>query len=117
MKYLNYNDVPAEKIKNKEVKDISIRWLISKQDGARNFAMRLFEVGPGGYSPYHQHDWEHEMFIVEGEGYAKTETGDIKFKAGDVFYIEPREWHNFNNTGNKPLKFLCLIPNIQKDKK
>lgn len=117
MKHIYYEDVPAEKIIDKEVKDISIRWLISKQDGARNFAMRLFEVGPGGHSPWHQHEWEHEMFILEGEGFAKTEEDEIKFKAGDAFFIEPGEWHNFNNPGHKPLKFLCLIPYFKKDKK
>lgn len=116
MKHINYNDVKPERIRNEEVKDITIRWLISKGDGAKNFAMRMFEVGPGGHSPWHQHDWEHEMFIVEGEGVASKEGGEVKFKAGDVFFIKPHEWHNFKNTSNKPLKFLCLIPLKKKDK-
>jgi quercetin dioxygenase-like cupin family protein len=116
MKHVNYKDVKEEVPDVEGIKDLTIRWLITKDDGAKNFAMRLFEVGPGGYSPWHQHETEHEMFVVEGEGVVKKEGGEIKFKTGDVFYIEPWEWHNFNNTGDKSLKFLCLIPYLEKEK-
>jgi quercetin dioxygenase-like cupin family protein len=97
------------------IKDITVRWLISDKDGAENFAMRLFEVGPGGYSPYHQHEQEHEIFILEGEGVTKKEDGEVRFKAGDVFFIKSGEWHNFTNTGSGQLKFICLIPYLKKD--
>jgi quercetin dioxygenase-like cupin family protein len=117
MMHVNYKDVKEDILRNEDLKDISVRWLISKRDGAKNFAMRLFEVGPGGYSPYHQHEWEHEMFVLEGEGVARKEGGEVPFKAGDVFFIAPWDWHNFSNTGSGPLKFLCLIPYFEKDKK
>ena len=114
MKHVYYEDVPAEEAVMDGVKDVSIRWLISDKDGAKNFAMRLFEIAPGGHSPWHQHEWEHEMFILEGEGTAVKEGGEEKFKAGDAFFIEPWEWHNFKNTSDKILKFLCLIPYLEK---
>jgi quercetin dioxygenase-like cupin family protein len=47
---------------------VKVRWLITKEIGAENFAMRLFEIEPGGYTPLHSHPWEHEVFILEGEG-------------------------------------------------
>ena len=115
MKHVNYKDVPAEIPKEDGIKNMKIRWLVSAKDGAKNFAMRYFEVESGGYSPWHQHEWEHEMFILEGSGVARKEDGEIKFKAGDAFFIAPMEWHNFVNTGKKTLKFLCLIPYLQKD--
>ncbi len=116
MKHVNYKDVKPDFPREEGLKNVSIRWLISRKDGAKNFAMRYFEVGPGGHSPWHQHEWEHEMFILEGEGVAVKQDGEIKFKAGDAFFVEPGEWHNFKNEGKKPLKFLCLIPLIKKDK-
>ncbi len=115
MKHVNYKDVKSELMTGDGIKDVAIRWLISDKDGANHFAMRLFEVSSGGYTPWHQHDWEHEMFILEGEGTAFKEGGEIKFKAGDIFYIQPWEWHNFKNTGKQMLKFLCLIPYLKKD--
>ncbi len=114
LKHVHYTDVELEEPKEEGIKDIKVRWLISKKDGAKNFAMRLFEVEPGGYSPYHQHDWEHEVFILEGSGIAKDDKHEEPFKQGDVFFIPPMEWHQLINTGEKTLKFLCLIPYKQK---
>ena len=110
MKHVHYTDVELEEPSEVGIKDLKIRWLISKKDGAKNFAMRLFEVKPGGYSPLHQHDWEHEVFILQGKGVARNKTKEEYFKEGDVLFIKPMEWHQFINTGNKILKFLCLIP-------
>jgi quercetin dioxygenase-like cupin family protein len=115
MKHVNYKDVKVDIPHEEGLKDVSIRWLVSKKDGAKNFAMRFFEIAPGGYSPWHRHEWEHEMFILEGEGTAIKEDGEIKFKAGDAFFIEPMEWHNFKNIGKDTLKFLCLIPYLKKE--
>lgn len=110
MKHVHYSDVELENPTEEGIKDLKVRWLISKKDGANNFAMRLFEVKSGGYSPFHQHDWEHEVFILEGSGIAKNKEGEEPFKAGDVFYIPPMEFHQLVNNGKKILKFLCLIP-------
>lgn len=110
MKHVHYSDVELQTPKESGVKDVKIRWLISEKDGANNFAMRLFEIQPNGHTPLHQHDWEHEVFIVEGKGAAHDNTKDIPFKQGDVFFIPSIHWHQFKNTGDTPLKILCLIP-------
>ena len=109
MNIFSYTEVPVQKAEE-GAKNIIVRWLITKDMGAENFAMRLFDMGVGGNSPYHQHDWEHEVFILEGEGVVKSEKGDIPFRPGTVVFIPPNEYHQFRNTGDNPVKFLCLIP-------
>jgi quercetin dioxygenase-like cupin family protein len=110
VKHIHYKDVELEDPSEEGIKDLKVRWLISKKDGAKNFAMRLFEVKPGGFTPLHQHDWEHEVFILEGKGKTWDKNNEDMFKQGDVLFIKPMEWHQFLNTGEKTLKFLCLIP-------
>ena len=110
MKIVDYKEVKAEPVDFEEVKDVKVRWLISDKDNAPNFAMRLFEVGPGGYSPLHTHNWEHEVFILEGEGVATDGKKETPIKSGTVVYVAPEEKHQFKNTGSETLKFLCLIP-------
>ncbi|MGD2247215.1 MAG: cupin domain-containing protein [Candidatus Methanofastidiosia archaeon] len=109
MNVFDYTDIPAEKAEQ-GAKNITVRWLITKDTGAENFAMRYFVMDVNGYSPHHQHDWEHEVFILEGEGIVKSEKGDHPFKPGTVIFIPPNERHQFRNTGDTPVKFLCLIP-------
>ena len=62
-----YTDVEAKDAEGGSTK-LKVRWLITKETGAENFAMRLFEMEAGGNSPLHSHNWEHEVFILEGEG-------------------------------------------------
>jgi len=110
MKHVHFTDVKLEEPSEEGTKYIKVRWLISKKDGAKNFAMRIFELQSGGYSPFHKHDWEHEVFILEGNGIVKDEKAQETYKKGDVFFIPPMEYHQFINTGKKLTKFLCLIP-------
>ncbi len=87
-----------------------MRMLIGPDEGAPNFHMRHFEVEPGGHTPHHEHDFEHEVLILAGTGMAKSATGDKPIKAGDVVYVPANEKHQFVTTGDQPLQFICLIP-------
>jgi quercetin dioxygenase-like cupin family protein len=113
LKVFSYTDVEAKAADEGAVK-LKVRWLITKDIGAPNFAMRLFEMQPGGNSPLHTHDWEHEVFILEGEGTVVGKEGEKKFKSGDAVFIRPNEKHQFKNTGKKLVKFLCLVPYHEK---
>jgi quercetin dioxygenase-like cupin family protein len=110
----NYKTVKAETVAESGACHVKIRWLISKDIGAPNFAMRLFEVTEGGYSPLHTHPWEHEVFILEGEGVVFDGKKATPFEPNDVVYVPASEWHQFKNTGHSTLKFLCLIPHPRK---
>jgi len=84
--------------------------LCGRADGAPNFALRHFVVEPGGHTPRHAHDYEHEVVILEGE--AEVEHGDEtrRVGAGSVLMIEPNRTHQFRNVGATPMRFLCLVP-------
>lgn len=110
MKHIHYTDVEPEEV-HEGCKDVNIRWLITKDDGAENFAMRLFEVGPGGHTPFHTHDFEHEVFIISGEGAIKIEGRVEILKKGDALFVPPDVEHQFLGSAEGSLRFLCLIPN------
>jgi len=105
-----YNQVPAVKVDHPEAKDVTIRWLIGSDSPAPNFWMRRFEVKPGGHTPRHQHEWEHEVYILSGEGEVTTDAGSVAVRAGSFVLVMPEEVHQFRNTGETPLVFLCMIP-------
>ena len=109
MKIFHYKDVEAKNAEEDSSK-LRVRWLIAKETGAENFAMRLFEMEAGGHSPFHSHPWEHEVFILEGEGLAVGGGGKRRFRAGDAIFIPANEKHQLKNNGEKTVKFLCLIP-------
>ncbi len=98
MQVFNYSTVEAEDVVDKDASNLTVRWLITKDMGAPNFAMRLFEVTEGGYSPLHTHPWEHEVFILEGEGKVTDGKTAMPLKPNDIVYTAPDEWHQFKNT-------------------
>jgi quercetin dioxygenase-like cupin family protein len=111
MKVTNTQDVESKKVDMEGAQGCTVRWLVGEPDGAPNFAMRQFEVEPGGFTPRHQHDYEHEVFVLEGEGVVYEGDHAHPLRAGDVVLVKPEEVHQFRNTGSAPMKFLCLIPN------
>jgi quercetin dioxygenase-like cupin family protein len=113
MKVFNYKTVKPEKADCCPEKT-QIRWLITKEMGAPTFAMRLFEMEPDGYSPLHTHSWEHEVFVLEGNGSVFDGKNTKPLQAGDVVFVPPNELHQFRNSGKEQLKFLCLIPHTEK---
>ena len=111
MKVIHYQEMEPAGVETEGAQGVSIRWLISKTDGAPHFAMRLFEVEPGGHSPLHTHESEHEVFIIKGEGSVWQEGRELPIKSGSAIYVPSGEKHQFRNTGGYVMQFICMVPN------
>jgi quercetin dioxygenase-like cupin family protein len=109
MKHYHYTDIENQDVPEPANK-VKVRWLINEKQNAPNFAMRRFEIAPGGNTPYHTHDWEHEVYILSGNAIIKNKDGETNLKLGDVILVEPNEEHNFVNNGEDNFVFLCMIP-------
>jgi len=89
----------------------TIRWLIAEKDGAPNFAMRVIEIKRRGERiPLHHHDYEHGVFIIEGQGNVLSPAGKKPVAYGNFAYIAPNAEHGFENAADKPFRFICVIP-------
>ena len=106
----NESKVKNEKVELTGVKSVSIKWLIGKEAKAPNFYLRQFEIEPGGHTPLHTHKWEHEVFVIEGEGQINTKDKSRPVIKGSFALIQPDEPHQFENTGRNIFRFLCIIP-------
>ena len=89
---------------------VSRRVVIGAEDGAPRFAMRVFEIRPGGSTLFHSHWWEHEVFVLSGEGIVRGAESEKRLAEGSVVFIGPNEEHCFANSGKDVLRFICVIP-------
>ncbi|HEX3052789.1 MAG TPA: cupin domain-containing protein [Aggregatilineaceae bacterium] len=109
-KVTHYSNVPAQ-VYGETAPGTSIRWLIDEEhDGAPVYALRMIEIEPGGHTPLHAHPYEHENFVVEGEGRVCIEGTWHALKPGDVAIVPGNSEHTYENTGSTTFKFLCGIP-------
>jgi quercetin dioxygenase-like cupin family protein len=97
-------------IDDDEASGIKFYPMLTAKDGTPTFAMRLFEINPGGYTPRHQHNWEHEVYIISGSGFVLKDEEKIEIEKGDFIYVESSEMHQFQ-AGEDGLSIICVVPN------
>ena len=104
----NGKDVPSQVVKAGDLTTIQV--LISAQE-APHFTMRRFVMEPGGGMPEHTNTVEHEQYVLCG--HARIGIGDETYdvKTGDVVFIPDGAIHFYDNIGDEPFEFLCIIPN------
>lgn len=107
----NIDQVPLQAVNMEGAKDVNVRVLFGPADNAPTFAMRVFEMAPGGHTPFHTHDFEHEAMLLDGDIAVVSEDGETPLKQGDVLLMPPGEKHQFKNLSDtNTARFMCLVP-------
>lgn len=110
MNHKNFADFEEKEVTNFGSKKTSIRVFIDEKT-APNFVMRRFDIKSGGNIGLHNHPWEHEMYILDGELFLLDKDGNKeKVKAGEFVYMPPDEPHGYSNESDTNAAFLCVIP-------
>lgn len=91
-------------------KDTTIQVLISAQEGP-NFALRKFSMKPGGGMPLHTNTVEHEQYVLGGRARIGIGEQVYEVQQGDVVFIPEDSPHFYENIGDEPFEFLCIVPN------
>jgi len=107
--YLDVDRVQAA-LPDKVLPGIFMRNVISAEDRVPNFRMRVVEFEPGASCPRHSHWWEHQVFVLSGQGTMVSGDKEITLAKDMVIYIAPNEEHGFANSTDETLCFVCLVP-------
>jgi len=105
-----WKDIEGKTVTDPGAEGVTIRVLMGDNVGAPTFTMRHLEIAPGGRTPFHAHPWEHEVYVLSGTGKVRQKGGERKVGPGSFVYVPPDEEHNFENAGEAPFTFLCVIP-------
>jgi quercetin dioxygenase-like cupin family protein len=84
---------------------------LSRKDGVPAFSFRVFTIEPRGHTPFHQHEFEHMNYVINGEGILVAEDQEHGLREGDFALILPGEKHQFKNSSeNQNLLIICAVP-------
>jgi quercetin dioxygenase-like cupin family protein len=84
---------------------------LSRKDGVPTFSFRVFTIEPGGHTPFHQHEFEHMNYVINGEGILVSEDREHELREGDFALILAGEKHQFKNSSeNQNLLVICAVP-------
>lgn len=103
-------DTVGQRLESPDLKDVIMKVLVSPEQGWRDHVMRLFELGRGGYTPRHAHDWPHINYIVAGRGVLHMDGKDTQIAAGSYAFVPSGCRHQFKNAGEEIFRFICIVP-------
>ena len=107
---IDWEGVEEQGYASPDVRGVGVRWLIGPADGAPHFAVRYFEIGPGGHTSLDNHAHDHGVVVIRGRGQVLLCEEVRELSYGDTVYVSPNEVHQFRCVGDEPLGFLCVIP-------
>ncbi len=111
MKIQRVKEVEAAPVSMEGADRVEVRVVLGRMEGAPNFTMRVFTLAPGGRTPYHRHDYEHEILVLSGRGILRHAEGRVVLAPGTAALVEPDEWHGFVADEEEGMEILCLVPN------
>ncbi len=110
MRVGHVDEIEAREVQMDGARGVTMRVVIGEAQGAPNFVMRVFDVAPGGHSPHHTHDFEHEVFVLAGRGEFLEEGSREPLSPGDVVFVRPGVLHQFRAAPDEGLRFICVVP-------
>ena len=112
MKISRLDKVEKVKMEMEGAKSVYKQVPISKAEGSPTFSFRVFTIEPGGYTPFHEHPFEHLNYIIVGNGAIVTESGEEhEVKEGDFALVLPGEKHQYKNkSASEPMLMICAVP-------
>jgi quercetin dioxygenase-like cupin family protein len=111
MKTVRLEDLDRKVLEAEGIRGVSKQVPVGVADGSPTMSLRVFTVEPGGHTPYHSHPWEHINYILAGNGELRNADGSPRpVRAGDFALVLPNEEHQFYNSGDTDLQFICMVP-------
>jgi quercetin dioxygenase-like cupin family protein len=112
MKIISLEQVEKKKVNMEGAEKAWKQMPLSSADEAPVYSYRVFTIEPGGFTPYHNHPYEHMNYIIEGEGALVDIDGKEKpLKGGDFALVHPDEKHQYRNkSADKPFVMICGVP-------
>ena len=87
--------------------------LINLDDNPPTCTLSYSQIKPGKTSSHHIHEWEHEVYIIEGSGTLFCDGKEYPVKAGDAMFIPPNVDHyTLNNGGSGNMYRIEINPLI-----
>ena len=105
MPYISKDDVETKEIEPK----VYVRIMVDKSKGSDGIALVRGRIEPGGVLPWHTHDVEEALTVLEGN--ALSEIGDETYNLlpGDAVLLPAHIPHQLSCVGDKDLLFVTAF--------
>ena len=110
MPIVKYDNIKLAEVRMEGVQGVSKANVIGPDNGWATNTMRVFRLTAKGFTPRHQHDWEHVNYIIKGKGQVRIGEEVHEVKEKDFAFVPPNIEHQFENPYDEDLEFICIVP-------
>ena len=87
--------------------------LVGPSIGASAFINGITSFGPGSAIPFHSHNCEESVMLLEGEAVLDIDGQQIRLQPLDTTWIPPNVSHRFRNVSDtRPMKILWIYGRV-----
>lgn len=104
------SEIDKKSFNTDTMKNVQKQVLIGGAQGWESHVMRMFTLGRDGFSPKHNHPWDHMVYIVKGEGLIHIDGTDYPVTGDSVAFVPGGTEHQFLQSGKDELVFMCIVP-------
>lgn len=88
-------------------------WLVNEETGSSRGVVVLSVVPPGKRHVLHRHpNCEQVTYVLSGSGLHLTTGEPVRQEQGDAAYIEPGEWHGFENDSDGTTAMVAVYGGV-----
>jgi quercetin dioxygenase-like cupin family protein len=92
----------------------TMKVVLGPESGVPNFVTRVFTLEAGGRIPCHRHDTiEHEQIVLDGRMIISLDGRETEVRPGDSIFIPAGVSHWYENRGDAPVRFVCVVPRTE----
>jgi quercetin dioxygenase-like cupin family protein len=111
MPIVKYEDIELSEVSMDGVMAVDKANVIGPSQGWKDHTLRVFRIGPGGFTPHHQHNWEHINYVISGKCELTIGNTTIKLAEKDFAFVPSNTMHQFRNPYDEEFEFICIVPN------
>ena len=105
MPYVNKDQVQTKELEPK----VFARIMIDRSRGSQGIALVRGRIAPGGVLPWHAHDVEEALTVLQGAGLSEIGQEKYNVAAGDAVLLPARMPHQLSNVGEDDLLFVTAF--------
>lgn len=110
MPVIKHDNMKLSPVEMDGVKGVTRAVVLGPPEGWSDHVMRVFRLEPGGFTPKHQHDWEHINHIISGRGKLMIGDQENELTEKDFALVPANTLHQFTNPYDEPFEFICIVP-------
>ncbi len=111
MPVVKYEDIKLSEVSMDGVRAVDKTNVIGPSQGWKDHTLRVFRIGPGGFTPHHQHDWEHINYVIKGKCELTIGNSTVKLAEKDFAFVPSNTMHQFRNPYDEEFEFICIVAN------